>query len=315
MPRYLVGLPGAIALAWLYGCSGAAERSEAVPAWEEFLASVPRAADGAYLVEEDIAIFGEARLRAYYDRQVARARAEHLAGREPIATSRAALKVHVDDGGADSVWPHAQLLTYCVEPSFGDRYGAVRDALRAATRSWSERLNVQFAEVLPSVADCQGTLVLLDTPAVFHVVPLPPGGVLPPVARSFLPDEPLFEGNTFAHTLQISDIPFTSTSEDDELEGLLRHELGHILGFRHEDTGIFWGSSRCSGDSDEPYREVAEPATSPDPTASGVYDEASVMMPPRCFKRAAGPPRQSEIDYAGGVRLYGLAPGLVASVL
>ncbi len=66
---------------------------------------------------------------------------------------------------------------------------------------------------------------------------------------------------------------------------------------------------------DFPFRVVSVPATSPDPTASASYDEDSVMMPPRCVKRSAGPPRQSHLDYAGGVRLCGLAPALVVTTM
>jgi hypothetical protein len=37
-----------------------------------------------------------------------------------------------------------------------------------------------------------------------------------------------------ARQLQVDDSAFTTTAGGRDLEGIMRHELGHILGFRHE---------------------------------------------------------------------------------
>src|SRR5262249_20621696 len=76
-------------------------------------------------------------------------------------------------------------------------------------------------------------------------------------------------------------------------EGILRHELGHILGFRHEHARPENGHSCPESDSD------LRPLT--------VYDNASVMMYPFC--NGVGDSLElTQYDKLGVARLYGL-PG------
>ncbi len=52
-------------------------------------------------------------------------------------------------------------------------------------------------------------------------------------ASSFFPHDP-----RSARELLIDDTAFTTTSGGRDLQGILRHETGHTLGFRHEHIWI-----------------------------------------------------------------------------
>ena len=96
----------------------------------------------------------------------------------------------------------------------------------------------------------------------------------------------------------ITDAAFGALPDGVSFEGVLRHELGHTLGVRHEPI---WLDRPCTPEPSDDARQVT------------VFDEDSVMHYPWCRTPAGGGLRQTDLDYRGAINLYGLAPRLIAS--
>ncbi|MBZ4422954.1 hypothetical protein [Myxococcus sp. RHSTA-1-4] len=82
-------------------------------------------------------------------------------------------------------------------------------------------------------------------------------------------------------------------------EGVLRHELGHILGFRHEHTHP--ASGTCFEDSD--WRALTP------------YDPSSVMHYQWCSGVMTADMRLTDLDERGSVSLYGLTIPTMSAAL
>jgi hypothetical protein len=247
---------------------------EAEQGWEEFRATVHHEdfEHGVFIVDGDIPISDETELRQYYDTYVAQV-TQSLTVRNVM--------------GADIIWQGGNRLdlTYCVSNGFGTRKATVVSEMQAATRSWSARAGVGFRYVPEEDFRCnaQNTNVLFD---------VSPSSDLSYFARAFFPDDSRQE-----RRLLITDAAFTTTAGGRDFQGILRHELGHTLGFRHEHIWL-----ACTGESTSESRQVT------------AYDEFSVMHYPQCRTTGAGGYRQTETDYRGAISLYGLAPALIMTV-
>lgn len=263
--------------------SGACGTAEELPSsydlekkWELFRATVHRESimNGVYIVEGDIPITDEAALRNYFFTHVSEA--SHLT--QSLTVRRVF--------GADVVWGDNNKfdLTYCVNDSFGTRKNAVIDGLGSASNSWSDLIGVRFRYMPSEDANCTAA----NTGVVFDVNPVDDTYF----ARAFFPDTPRAQRN-----LLITDRAFTTTDGGRDFQGILRHELGHALGFRHEQI---W-TERCASASDP---------TSDDRMVTD-YDSDSVMHYPQCRPVNAGGYRQTLRDYHGAISLYGLAPPLI----
>src|SRR5262249_980188 len=126
----------------------------------------------------------------------------------------------------------------------------------------------------------------------FHVMPVPDDGLF---ARSFFPDDARAE-----RSIGIRPTAFTTTAGGRDFEGILRHELGHTLGFRHEHI---WLTPECTSETSDEARQVTD------------YDVDSVMHYPQCRPSGTGGYRQTDSDYRGAVELYGLSALLIDSSL
>jgi hypothetical protein len=269
-----------LALAASFACGTPLEDEESASLydaereWVEFRQSVYREPfePHVFIVEGDIPISNESELRRYYDTYVAR-------------TSQA-LTVRTSMG-ADVTWTGLTRfdLSYCVSDTFGSRKQEVVDGMNAAALSWSDRTGVRFRHLPEHDANCTAQ----NTDVVFDVNPV----IASYFARAFFPDDARAQRN-----LLISDDAFTTTAGGRDFQGILRHELGHALGFRHEHI---W-STTCAGESTTDARLLTE------------YDVNSVMHYPQCRPVNEGGYRQSETDYRGAVSLYGLAPALIIAL-
>jgi hypothetical protein len=149
----------------------------------------------------------------------------------------------------------------------------------AASRSWSERVAVQFAYRPGEDATCTA----VNTNVTFNVSPVTASYF----AASFFPDD--VRAN---RQLLITSDAFTTTAGGRDFQGILRHETGHILGFRHEHIWI-----TCTGESTAEARQVTS------------YDVNSVMHYPQCRPSGTGGYRQTDLDLSGAISLYGYAAG------
>jgi hypothetical protein len=222
-----------------------------------------RSRGGVYIVDGDTPVADEAGLRAIY---------------EDIYEKN--LAINVASGAVDS-WDGDQLnLTYCVSRAFGEFYANLYEvtvnAMNAAATAWEGAANVRFVHVASEDGNCtaQNRNVLFD---------VRPSESVQYRARAFFPSAARARRNVLV-TVEAFDASGPIT-----LEGILRHELGHVLGFRHEHTRPEVGTC-FENNSWKPLTE---------------YDRDSVMHYPRCNGNRQSDYSLSPLDVEGVQRTYG----------
>lgn len=213
--------------------------------------------NGTWYVEEDIWLRDEAALRKHYLRYYVDP-SECPEGQ----VCQAATVMH--DNGRDTVWNVADklALSYCIADMGGATNTArIRDALDQATREWEFAADVNFVHV----ASQDGSNCRPGKNGVMFRVRR---GIDPddcsflgcPTARAFFPDEP-----AATREMLFFDDAFPLT--DGELLGVARHELGHVLGLRHEHIRFDQKDPGCA----------LEGALSPNWRATTSPDSKSIM--------------------------------------
>jgi hypothetical protein len=248
--------------------------------FEEFKASVykEKFPGGKYIVNGDTAIADEKQLREFFEEKVLQHNDTESDGR--LITS----PVH-------GIWSNAskKKLTYCVSDAFGERKAKVVMDMVTATGAWESVADVKYSHVEAQDAACLASNKLV----MFDVRPVSGESYL---ARSFFPNEPRPD-----RSLLVNESAF-DLDEDDQvpLAGTLRHELGHVLGFRHEQIRL--GAGACvNGDEDDLGVFVAHTP----------YDAKSVMHYPQCHGSGDYQFNLTAIDKSGAACNYGAAPGFV----
>ena len=256
--------------------------------FEEYLQSLRRECgpDGKFLVNGDVAIRDVKRLREFFEDRIQgdaqpAPRKEMVDGR---ALSRSQLTLAIDNG-QEAVWTTQQkrALTYCVGTAFGGQHDKVVADMEAATGAWEQVANVDFSHVATQDATCNAQ----NDAVLFDVNPVDVDGDY--LARAFFPGEPRADRNVYVDLTALALDP----GQDLQLSGVLRHELGHALGFRHEHTRPESGA--CFEDSN------FEPITA--------YDKLSVMHYPECNGGARWKLLLTDRDKSGAACVYGAAPG------
>ncbi|MGQ0507175.1 MAG: M57 family metalloprotease [Myxococcaceae bacterium] len=234
--------------------------------WQAFQALVFQEPEtGVYIADGDTPFDSEKQLREFYDLNVAQ-------GQLIINTV----------GTADDRWTETQKanLTYCVSNAFGSNKQKVITAMASATEAWSAVANVKYVYVATEDVNCTKT----NNNVVFDVNPVNAFGTY--LARAFFPSTARSSRNVL-----IEKSAFTSTGTN--FTGVLRHELGHTLGFRHEHTRPEAGT--CFEDKN--WRVLTE------------YDSASVMHYPQCNGTGSFASLDlTDMDKQGAAQIYG-APG------
>ncbi len=266
------------------GFSNEGSTATSVPSWEAFQANPPLTWEAfrdsvdrepvspyRFIVDGDIPLADEENLYTFYQTWLAEEYANtHTDGQ--ALTVRNVL-------GADVLWPASQRfeLTYCISDSFGSKKATLIAAMDRAARSWDDFVGVRFIYRPDQDTNCTSS----NNNVVFNVSPIAASYV----ASAFFPDDARSKRQLF-----VTDIAFTTTSGGRDLEGILRHETGHILGFRHEHIHI-----SCTEESTADSRQITS------------YDVNSVMHYPQCRPSGTGGYRQTSLDYSGAVQLYGSA--------
>ncbi|MCH9672534.1 MAG: matrixin family metalloprotease [Gammaproteobacteria bacterium] len=239
--------------------------------FEQFEAQVPReAGTGYYIVDGDIVMRDRKHLREFFENQVQKA-----------ARPSTELIVHVS-GGQQAVWSQAQKrnLTYCVSDAFAAQKATVENAMALAANAWENEGDVDFIHDRQHDGNCSPA----NDQVAFDVRPVVGQTYL---ARAFFPDQTRPSRNVL-----INDSAF-SLSGNLSLVGILRHELGHTLGFRHEHTRPESGT--CFEDANW------EPLTT--------YDAFSVMHYPQCNGQGDWSLDLTAKDKSGVACLYGAGAG------
>lgn len=235
--------------------------------WAEFLTiTYQEPESGVFIVDGDIPIGDFKQLREFYEKYV----------------QSGQLIIH-RNGSVDAKWSDTQKLnlTYCVSSTFGTRYNAAVQAMADATAAWEAASNVNFVHVSAQDSNCTAT----NSNVLFDVRPVNVNGQY--LARAFFPGETRSNRN-----ILIDNSAFT-TSGDPSLTGILRHELGHVLGFRHEHTRPESGT--CYEDSN--WRVLTS------------YDAASVMHYPQCNGTGDWSLTLTSLDIQGAQSVYGTPGG------
>jgi hypothetical protein len=141
---------------------------------------------------------------------------------EPLIGQQSRLVGMVRDGKFVR-WAPGTVLTYCVLYHTFPRsewYEEVVDNMQVATEAWEEICGVNFRYV-PELDNSDSTR---PEGVLFGVRHINAGGAF--IAASFFPDDP-------ASRRRVLVDPSYYTTTFDHV-GVFRHELGHVLGFRHE---------------------------------------------------------------------------------
>ena len=247
---------GLVNVLWIGLLAGCMSGSDAEPplSYEEFKATYITTSTDPEGVEHllydwDQPLDSEAQVASLYDAYVAA-----KAGGETVSEATANTNIY----GQAVIWgaATAQNLTYCVSNTFGSLKTPVVNAMAAATAAWTNATNGRIRYSYQSQYDASCNT---STPVVFDVNP----GTFA-YARAFFP------GNSRAQRrVLIHPATFNGTFP---AAGILRHELGHTLGLRHETTrkeAVTKYGVHCFEDI------YNKPLTA--------YDDYSVMTTPACM--------------------------------
>jgi Matrixin len=239
---------------------------------------------GVYIVNGDTPIGNDDDLRDFYIKEIA---ANWPTAKFGILLSLPSPELIVDaPNGKPNYWDNItkKNLTYCVSSTFGTRHQDVVGALKPAAAAWEAVSDVRYRHVPALDNACNSSTLNV----VFDVRPVDVGGKY--LARAFFPRSPRAERNVL-----IDESAFNLVSGKLTLQGILRHELGHVLSFRHEHTRPEAG--KCFEDKD--WVPVSD------------YDAFSVMHYPQCNGLGDWSLTLTDKDKVGSACLYGPATSFV----
>jgi hypothetical protein len=196
------------------------------------------------------------------------------------------LTVALGTNGKAALWPAGTVIKYFVmRRSFSSKafYDSVVSAMSKATKDWMKICNIRF-EYIPALDKKDIDIESYPEPVIFVVRQIDTGGDF--LAQSFFPNDPLYErmlliDNTFF------DSPYDKT-------GVIRHELGHVLGFRHEH--IWSTDESCRGEGIIQDELGALPKTQ--------YDPYSVMHYPCGLNKDNTSLNLTAFDIEGARKIY-----------
>ncbi len=241
--------------------------------FEEFEATVYREPDGGkYIVNGDTPIVDRKHLQEFF--------AKTVQASVPIQRGLTVMSI----GGVDAAWSDTdkRSLTYCVSTAFGARQNQVVAAMTAAGKAWEDVADIDFVHATAQDSNCRAT----NNQVVFDVRPVSGASYL---ARAFFPNDLRGDRNVLINNTAFTLDPTGNLT----LIGILRHELGHTLGFRHEHTRPEAGT--CFEDTN--WRPLTD------------YDAFSTMHYPQCNGAGDWSLELTAADQSGAACLYGAAPG------
>ena len=225
-----------------------------LPTWEEYVEAARRSYEGNtfYVVEGDLPV-SEKELRERYEMLQAGITSLHVSEAYDLGDQKSIVNQH---NGSDDVWTAAEAknLTYCVSTNFGSNYLRAIAEMEIAANEWEKHADVDFIYVPGHDGNCSNA----NNAVSFAVRSWNSGG-----GCAFFPSGEGCVDRTLV--MNYTDFDTNPSYSDFSTIGVYKHELGHILGLRHEHIRY----SPCQWESTD-YR-----ALSP-------YDSDSVMYYPWC---------------------------------
>lgn len=240
-----------------------------------------------YVLEGDL-LYDEDELQLYVLREASRGHGGLMDAASSFPIQPSPALVGISAGQRVVRWEPGKVLRYAVlRASFPDEatYTTVRHSVRAATQAWEGACGVEFEHVEEHDKhdDPSSSPETIHPELVWTVRYIDAGGKF--IASAFFPTYPP------ARRRLLIDPSFYAQDLGFDRVGVLRHELGHVLGFRHEHIRS-GAPAACPGEDAFDLVELT------------AYDPQSVM---HYFCGGVGDPhlKITELDRQGAQKLYG----------
>jgi len=237
-------------------------------------------AEGDTLLDVDqLEIYAGARQQENEVRK-ARAAADKAGFGQTRVGSQSQALIAMTSGGKIVRWKPGTVLSYRVaKGTFGDdvKYQMVVKNMAKATLEWMDTCGVEFKHM----KELDGKPGVLPEGALFSVREIDAGGRF--IASAFFPNDPKDRRRV------LIDPSYYDTAFDKV--GVLRHELGHVLGWRHEHISHD-APPACPDEDDFDQQKITQ------------YDPKSVMHY-FCGGVGSRELKISDIDRTGSVQIYG----------
>jgi hypothetical protein len=232
--------------------------------WERYRDSAVGAPSGMLVVEGDLYFRSEQDLQAYYDERMLEERDKAHAFKNSESGYIPAFE-----------FPDSVDITYCVSNGFGAQKATWATRLADAARAWEKVVNVRFRYRSEFDASCSSSTTGVD----FAMVKVDgAGGYCASNKMTWLGGCNAGSGTLEIDTL--ADITFAGAAPNATPTGAIRHELGHILGLRHEHP---WGATPpadCNGEFPTHDTAPTDWDLTGEQLGSLAYDQDSVMHYP-----------------------------------
>jgi hypothetical protein len=240
-------------------------------------------AEGDTLLDEDqLGVYALAKQKEAEARAAAATASAAGFGTERLGAQARGL-IAMTQGGKIVRWEPGTVLSYrVVKNTFSDsskNYDLVVECMHNATKAWEDTCGVKFEHM----QELDGRDGVKPESALFAVRELDAGGEF--IAAAFFPNDPVDRRRV------VIDLSFYSPDLGFDRVGVLRHELGHVLGFRHEHI-------RSGAPAVCPKEELW------DVKYLGEYDPQSVMHY-FCGGVGSRSLRITDLDRVGSQQVYG----------
>jgi hypothetical protein len=229
------------------GATAAPTADDTKPSWSQFKQQTAQDPNGQYIVDGDIPVATTSELKTFYNQLLPKVNKAPKTGTGDLIANK-------DSYGNVTLWSASQArsLTYCVSDKFGSRKSAVVNAMSGGTNLWENASSgVNFSYIPSQDSNC----TTRNNNVTFSVEPVVTSDY---IARAFFPNSPKSGRNIL--------VAQSLTTSGWSPSNILGHELGHVLGFRHEHTRPEAGT--CFEDNNW------VPLTP--------YDSVSIMHYPQC---------------------------------